>query len=182
MDPMARAFCILCLASMTHNALAETTQFGAFNIGATRQILHHKGDRNYSTNHDGLYFGIKRGVKFSAPFTLYGVLDGAAGENYKNGLYAASLQVGSGFVTRFAVPFVQAGYELGNLPLDMKSERQYRMHGATIEMGAFVPLVDKFGIEASYRYARPRSNIPISLTTQNHRFMLSVGYYDFALY
>ena len=110
------------------------------------------------------------------------MLDGAAGENYKNGLYAASLQVGSGFVTRFAVPFVQAGYELGNLPLDMKSERQYRMHGATIEMGAFVPLVDKFGIEASYRYARPRSNIPISLTTQNHRFMLSVGYYDFALY
>lgn len=179
---MARTFLILFLVSLTNSAIAETTQFGAFNIGATRQILHHKGDRNYSTNHDGLYFGIKRGVKFSAPFTLYGVLDGAAGENYKNGLYSVSLQIGSGFVTRFVVPFVQAGYELGNLPLNTNSERQYRLHGATIEIGAFVPLINKFGIETSYRYARPRSNIPLSLTTQNHRFMLSVGYYDFALY
>lgn len=156
---------------------ANVTQFGAFNIGITHQTLH----RQDVFNDDALYFALKRGVGFSQSL-IYAQVDGAIGEDYKNGLYNAGIQVGLGYNIENIIPFVHIGYTLGNLPVNYTTHEQFRIYGASIEGGFFMPFDEHLGVEISYRYAQPQSNIPHKLTIHTHRFMFSVGYYDFSLY
>ncbi|WP_334095371.1 hypothetical protein [Helicobacter typhlonius] len=192
LTPLMMGFCLYAqgLDFSTAPILSDNSTFGAVSIGGVQTtITHQSGEmqnfKDYKDTRNAVIFGLKRGFMFldSKTLLLNAWIDGRAGQEKKNGLYAFSLgaQVGYRFFNGRMIGLIGGGFEMSNLATPEPKE-QYNIYGGVARAELFFDIAKGYGLSVSYTQGfNYRSKKLINERFDTSSIMISISYYDFSI-
>ncbi|WP_291027482.1 hypothetical protein [Helicobacter sp.] len=168
----------------------DNRSFGSFSIGGVRSsITHTSGEmlefKDYKSTRGAVIFGLKRGLMFgdSQRLLLNAWIDGRAGQENKNGLFAFSLGAQGG-VRLFGgrvIGLLGGGFEMSNLATPEEKE-QYNIYGGLAKAEIFIDIARGYGLSVGYtRGFNYKSKKLLGERFDTSSLMLTLSYYDFSI-
>lgn len=168
----------------------QNNTFGALSIGwAHSNIVSAKADStamgDYKSARNAVLFGLKRGFALgdSRTILLNAWIDGSAGSESKNGLYAFSLggQVGYRFFSGRVIGLVGGGFEMSNLAITQTDE-QYNIYGGLVSAELFFDIARGYGISVGYKHGFNYQSKKLPAERFNTSgIIVAFSFYDFSI-